>query len=92
MNKHTETPWFVFEAYDCDLLIRSKKWKCNGVDYYDECIAVVPADDGNYKENAEHIVKCVNLVAELEQKGITIEQLEKLAEWQPIETALKENE
>lgn len=46
--------------------------------------------------NFEAIEKCVDLIYRLEQKGIAVEQLEKLisgeawiAEWQPIETAPK---
>lgn len=87
MNKHTPTPWHVDKIIRTMVRDATKLIVCR-------CESSYSADDDIRIANTEYIVKCVNLISELEQKGITAEQLEKLisgeaciAEWLPISTA-----
>lgn len=92
MNKHTPTPWHVDKIIRTMVRDATKLIVCR-------CESSYSADDDIRIANTEYIVKCVNLISELEQKGITLEQLEKLASgelalqadnnvgsWQPSET------
>lgn len=72
--KHTPTPWkinnttgFMTAIYTED----ESKWIGN--------LALQGLHWSEAEANAQHIVKCINLIGELEEKGITLEQLEKLA-------------
>lgn len=78
MNKHTQTPWCICYNHDDSWQGPDRTYtvKSGSKDlFYDEPYY----NRAPVKCDAERIVKCVNLIAELEQKGITIEQLEKLA-------------